>query len=1131
MADKTLTVNGQPFTINRDRKAEVSQLTVNGQPFNIDRTAPVIESDPVGKSRPLLDKLVGGAAAAYSLRDLNSKQGDTDVVNVRRSTDNEEKVFKAKDVSKISDWVGGKQDTTLPCDVATAAGAYSLRKVNSTHGEEKVLFSGLDELPWDDANSVIYTDNSGNAAGQSFGSNGLNFRRMASTTNLNNSISYSNGILRLESTATAERADFQNILRITNLPANKRFTLTGQVRVAKNNLTGTEIAPTLARIDFNDDHDQIAKFGNTAFQPFSMTQGWNQEREDASAVYNFFDIQLYADGSGSANDIVGTAAVEFKDLKIIENPNYAVRVRRGDNIEADVKFDYFDKVSLDSEIVNATEDNNASVHDTDQGGTSTRTLRDFLSESNFSDIAVNSFVGSTRNANDNLYVEEFTPHVNGFTAEAKFAGMGASDTVRCHATLPYLISEADAAASKFKVTFTIDEISGQGSASTAGKLYLKASNNTLNAGGTYFLQNTQNLTSASDQVTSTFNTPGTHTLEGYSYQGGNHTFGGFTFTVYTGTRVKVSNIKYEILHTATVNTWYNQANFVDDAIQQDSTKQPRIASNGVLLADGISFDGTNDFLNTDGVFTDNRSASIFTKVKALTSDASGTNWFYTEGYSGENGSVSQTIGVGITDTGNIADITASTDINASDGKASSLATGGVISLIGGSSTSASNINGVQMGSITTPTNADGNYTITTSGGIGGHSSTSSLAKFSIDELLLYTSDQSSNRFKIESNINNYYGLYNDEYEWDAATNTEWQNNVTDGATTFTPNGKDGFTITATGENKSSFKYKITSPSSASNNYYRVSFFVDDPDGLFDDAQLRLTATGAGATAQTISNGFNSMSLRTGANFEYMSINSDGGGSSKTATISNFKISRIVRDGFVEILYDQSGNGRDMTQSNDNYQPKIVSNGSVCKTNNGYHAMLFDGSNDFLSTSTYEPADEPNGMTDFNLVCVTGRPPTFTNRAVASAGSQEGSHTIGGFYFSNNQNSGDSTKQDIRFNISEHDETTTTSSHIDQKIISATPLQDTNLLSFNRIGSDNTFESYKMDGTTFTGTSLVPKTGQSAASGAAFKIGASMYHASGRKHYPGQILEVVFYDSNNRNNAVAINHNVKNQYQI
>ena len=59
MADRTLQVNGQDFVINRDKKADVTQLTVNGSAFTVDRTAPVIDSDPVGNSRPLLGKLVG----------------------------------------------------------------------------------------------------------------------------------------------------------------------------------------------------------------------------------------------------------------------------------------------------------------------------------------------------------------------------------------------------------------------------------------------------------------------------------------------------------------------------------------------------------------------------------------------------------------------------------------------------------------------------------------------------------------------------------------------------------------------------------------------------------------------------------------------------------------------------------------------------------------------------------------------------------------------------------------------------------------------------------------------------------------------------------------------------------------
>lgn len=924
MPSRQLTVNGQPFYINTDKKAGVNSLTVNGSTTYIDRTAPVIDADRKGESRPLLSKLVGDAASAYSLRDLNDKQGNNKVVHVRRATDNDDKDFVAKDVDKIADWVSGKLDTTLPCDVATAASAYSLRKVNSSHGEEKVLFSGLDELPWDDANSLIYTDSISSENKVSFGSNGLSFRRLSTTgSGLTHSITYSNGILRLESTATSPRNDFSNYLRITDLPANKRFTLTGQVRVAVSNLTGNgTVGNAPARIDFNDSHQQVAKFENTEFQPFSVTQGWNQTLENSSTVYNFFDLTLYGDGADDSS-LQGTVAVEFKDLKIIENPNYVVRVRRGDNIEADVKFDAFDKVSLDSEIVNATEDNNAGTADTDQGGTSTRTLRDFLSESNFSDVAVNSFDSSSRNANDNLYVEEFTPHTNGFTVEAKFTGgITASDTVRVHNALPTLISEVDAAKTKFKVTFTIDEISGQGSDTGAGNLYVKASNNILNGGGTYPLQNTPNRTTSGDDASFTFNSTGNHTIEGYQYSNGNTPFGGFSFIIYRGTRVKVSNIKYEVSHGATVNTWYNQASFEDDAIQQDATKQPTIAEHGALLADGISFDGTNDFLDTDGVFTDNRSASIFTKVKALASDATGTDWFYTEGYSGENSSVAQTIGVGITDSGNIADISASTDINSNDARASVLANGGVISLIGGTSTTTSHANGVQMGSITTPTNASGNYTVTTSGGIGGHSSTSSLAKFSIDELILYTSDQSANRHKIENNINNYYGLYNDANEVTGAFTSS-------GAEDFTPNGTDGFRL-ETDEDSSYGGIQLKEKVASGTSIY-VSFNLDvNLEGTASPTLGLRQSTVDGALAvsgvTTLSQGFNSITLTSNnSNAEFITFGE--GHDDNTYKVSDFKVSRIARNGFVDIWYDQSGLGHDLTQIDDTLQPHIVENGS------------------------------------------------------------------------------------------------------------------------------------------------------------------------------------------------------------
>lgn len=58
------------------------------------------------------------------------------------------------------------------------------------------------------------------------------------------------------------------------------------------------------------------------------------------------------------------------------------------------------------------------------------------------------------------------------------------------------------------------------------------------------------------------------------------------------------------------------------------------------------------------------------------------------------------------------------------------------------------------------------------------------------------------------------------------------------------------------------------------------------------------------------------------------------------------------NGFVTTWYDQSGNGRDATQTTAANQPLIVSSGSVI-TENGKPSLQFDGSNDyFISSNTF-----------------------------------------------------------------------------------------------------------------------------------------------------------------------------------
>ena len=752
-----------------------------------------------------------------------------------------------------------------------------------------------------------------------------------------------------------------------------------------------------------------------------------------------------------------------------------VRIRRGsDGIEVNVAFDSNDKVSASSAITNVAEQGGES------GQTNSTNLNEFLNEIFTVGVAVEGGNGTDR-------PDSFT--------NASNSSFTASVTETAGGYFPYKTAAGDAVTVSFNLVVSGGASPSINTALTVSSIATRAAGTQYNSSGSYTF--TLNCTASADHIRFADSDDGTFAVTN------------FRVTSHT--------------HRTFVHTWYDQVGS-NDAVQITAAKQPKIAESGALLADGIEFDGSDDALNfTDLTLTD---ASIFTVVNIDSSedqqlilggsastatatmipmmdDASTTTQVYKNATVGGAEQGSSQLRNAATQT--LSDRDDAFDALAVDNKI-------LFTMLDVDVAEAKVLDGISQ----TPADA-------TTWGLKG----------TMEELIIYNSDQTSNRFLIESNINNYYGLYNDEYEWDDATNTEWQNNVTDGTTTFTANGKDGFTITATGENISSFKYKLTSPATASNNYYRVSFNVDDPDGLFEDAQLRLTATGSGATAQTIANGFNSLSLRTGSSFEYMSINSDGDGSSKTATLSDFKISRIARNGLVETWYDQSKNGRNLTQDTAGSQPSIIMNGGIVKTNNGYPGISFDGTDDFLRTGDYEPADEPNGMTDFNLTCVTGRPPTQTQRVVASCGSQEGSHVIGGFYFSNNETSGQPTKQDIRFNISEHDVTTPTStSHIDQKIITATPLQDTNLLSFNRKGSDNTFESFSMSGTKLTGTSLVPKTGQNASSGADFKVGASMYHGTGRKYYLGEILEVVLFDSSDkRDDAPDINSNLKHYYNI
>jgi hypothetical protein len=113
----------------------------DGSTITVDRTAQVIDSDRKGESRPLLTKVVGGASAAYSLRDLNDKAGNNKVVRVRRASDNHEKDFRAKELKDIETWVNTQIVPPLDIGVETDDGRIPVSEGGTSIGEPAAAYS------------------------------------------------------------------------------------------------------------------------------------------------------------------------------------------------------------------------------------------------------------------------------------------------------------------------------------------------------------------------------------------------------------------------------------------------------------------------------------------------------------------------------------------------------------------------------------------------------------------------------------------------------------------------------------------------------------------------------------------------------------------------------------------------------------------------------------------------------------------------------------------------------------------------------------------------------------------------------------------------------------------------------
>jgi hypothetical protein len=706
-------LQGINFLIENNEAIAISNLSVIVDSPEIstvvaDRTAPVIDSDPVGKSRPLLGKLVGDAAAAYSLRDLNTKQGDTDVVNVRRSADNLEKIFKAKDVPTIEDWTNGKLETTLPADVATAAAAYSLRKVKASYSGD------------------------------------------------------------------------------------------------------------------------------------------------------------------------------------------AVRIRRSsDDIEVDVAFDSDDKVSASSSITNIAEQGGES------GSTTATDLNGFLNETLTVGTAVNGTGGF-----DNYTLTNVSN--TGFSADNSAGGTGSAGFPYKHATGDVMV-----------IRYTVSNFSSTSSLSPVirGTTGVGSVVGTT-TGGTEILANgtrTETLTATAE---------GTHLMfaDGNT---GSYTISDFEIVSHT--------------HLAFVHTWYDQAGS-NNAVQDTATNQPKIAENGALVADGIEFDGSSSFLDATSALGATSTIGIFSVIKPDSTDNDG--FILDNRDANDDGARLMQSDSGI---GKYLFSMDTTDVSLADEGVSTTET--LITAIQSSTAATLFRNAVQVA-----TAADNPISVTSAYRIGSNRVTAGITFFdgTMKEIILFTSDQSDNRFKIESNINNYYGLYNDELNF---TSVVSPGTLPTAITTSDGTVEIGSTSQPiTTNSKNSIKYNYNSGSYGTGNIFtrymldsgsdfiglaqgdtiQVSLFVEElTSGVTLKLILNDNYTALSDESDISSVGFHSLTLTrnsTSGTEDNLQFKSLGLAGAVNISIKDIKVSRISRNGFVETWYDQSGNDRHMTQADENHQPRIVRNG-------------------------------------------------------------------------------------------------------------------------------------------------------------------------------------------------------------
>ena len=191
---------------------------------------------------------------------------------------------------------------------------------------------------------------------------------------------------------------------------------------------------------------------------------------------------------------------------------------------------------------------------------------------------------------------------------------------------------------------------------------------------------------------------------------------------------------------AFVTTWYDQSGNASDAVQATTTAQPKIVSAGTLVVGGLNFDGVDDLLS-NGSLTLGATVTGYT----VTNSTAKVNSSYIFSINGTSGIVDLTDPAEFASVYSGTSLKASTDISGSAVLKSSLFNGASSNVrVNGSSVATGN-SGAQL--------ANGTLVI------GGGGSASDRMLGTINEIIIYGSNQSANTAGIETNINAAYSIF------------------------------------------------------------------------------------------------------------------------------------------------------------------------------------------------------------------------------------------------------------------------------------------------------------------------------------------------------------------------------------